>query len=206
MKEDYLWDKTGSDPEIEKLENALQAFRYQETEPPAIHAKIVSFEKKAPRGFFQFAFAFAACAAFVIVSLGVWFQFSSSKTTVVSNLSETITPQKNAESPKVISDEKSDNVFTQKDNSIFTKNEKPKQIAKKKFIKVRKAFPLTNRKSETTEKVIIAKNPILSLTKEEKYAYDQLMLALSITSSKLKLVEDKIYGVDEPNALNKKEQ
>ncbi len=27
MKDDYLWDKTGKDSEIEKLENALQIFR-----------------------------------------------------------------------------------------------------------------------------------------------------------------------------------
>ena len=43
MKEDYLWDKTGSDPEIEKLENALKAFRYQETAPPELPAKNYSF-------------------------------------------------------------------------------------------------------------------------------------------------------------------
>lgn len=52
MKEDYLWDKTGvADPEIERLENALAVFRYQEAEPPALPAKIVPFERKTPRGF-----------------------------------------------------------------------------------------------------------------------------------------------------------
>jgi hypothetical protein len=40
--------------------------------------------------------------------------------------------------------------------------------------------------------------PAVKLTEEEKYAYNQLMLALSITSSKLKLVEDKIYGAENP--------
>ena len=30
MKNNYLWDKTGEDAEIEQLEKTLQVFRYQE--------------------------------------------------------------------------------------------------------------------------------------------------------------------------------
>ena len=48
---------------------------------------------------------------------------------------------------------------------------------------------------------IETKKPTVKLTKEEKYAYDQLMLALSVTSSKLKLVTDKIDGIEEQNAV-----
>jgi hypothetical protein len=40
-----------------------------------------------------------------------------------------------------------------------------------------------------------------TLTAEEKYAYDQLMLALSITGSKLKIVKDKIAGTEDQNAV-----
>ena len=40
MKEDYLWDKTGSDAEIENLENVLKAFRQTDDAPPEIPAKI----------------------------------------------------------------------------------------------------------------------------------------------------------------------
>ncbi len=36
MKEDYLWDKTGENHEIERLENALKMFRYKETAPPSL--------------------------------------------------------------------------------------------------------------------------------------------------------------------------
>ncbi len=66
MKEDYLWNKTGNDPEIEKLENALKAFRYQETAPPALPAKIIPFETKTSRGFFRLAFAFTAFATVLV--------------------------------------------------------------------------------------------------------------------------------------------
>jgi hypothetical protein len=36
----------------------------------------------------------------------------------------------------------------------------------------------------------------VALTQEERYAYHQLMLALSISSSKLKVVQDAINGVE----------
>ena len=93
MKEDYLWNKTGSaDPEIERLENALAVFRYVETEPPALPAKIIPFERKTPGSFFRLAFAFAACAAFVIISLGVWLQFSNKNFEVAKDPTKTIAP------------------------------------------------------------------------------------------------------------------
>ena len=31
MNEEYLWNKTGGDAEIEELENALKAFSYKQT-------------------------------------------------------------------------------------------------------------------------------------------------------------------------------
>jgi hypothetical protein len=40
----------------------------------------------------------------------------------------------------------------------------------------------------------------IQLTKEEKEAYDQLMLALAITGSKLREVKDKVNGLVEPTA------
>ena len=39
MNEEYLWNKTGSDAEIEGLENALKAFSYKQTAPPELPAK-----------------------------------------------------------------------------------------------------------------------------------------------------------------------
>ena len=75
MKEDYLWDKTGENAEIEMLENALQAFRYQETAPPALPAKVLPFKKEHSRKFFHFAMVAAACLGFGLFALGVWVQF-----------------------------------------------------------------------------------------------------------------------------------
>ncbi len=191
MKEDYLWDKTGEDPEIERLETALQMFRYTETSPPALPAKIFPFERKTPRSFFRLAFAFAACAALVIICLGVWFQFSHKKIEVAKDSSETIAPP--------VVEKVSDKTPVEKQtNLIARKIEQSKQSDERKIIKIRKVIPAAAFHNKTIAQNIKVKKPIVRLTKEEKYAYNQLMLALSITSSKLKLVEDKIYGVEEP--------
>src|SRR4028118_1783973 len=99
MKQDYLWDKTGADPEIENLENALAVFRYKETAPPALPAKIIPFKKESPRRSFRFAYAVAACTAFVMIGLGVWFQFSTNETATQESIAQTIEPQSPATSP-----------------------------------------------------------------------------------------------------------
>ncbi len=89
----------------------------------------------------------------------------------------------------------------------------------RKIVKVKQAVPaVENQKnlsarSGKIEKLdnLVAQNiedkkPKVKLTKEEKYAYDQLMLALSITSSKLKLVTDKIENVEEQNVVQENER
>jgi hypothetical protein len=190
MKEDYLWDKTGEDPEIQKLENALQVFRYKEIAPPALPAKIIPFERKTPRKFFRLAFAFAGCAAFVVVSLGVWLQISSETNEVAKDSTETTAPLVSKKVSDEIADEKPDDL-------IVKKVEVPKQFAEQKITKVRRLVPAIVRQNKTIAQNVQVKKPTVKLTKDEKYAYDQLMLALSITSSKLKLVEEKIYGVED---------
>ncbi len=203
MKEDYLWDKTGKDPEIQRLENALRMFRYEETAPPALPAKIIPFERNTPRKFFRLAFAFAACAAFAVFSLGVWLQISSEKIEVAKDSTETLAPQISKKVSDKIADEKPDDL---PNNLVIKKVEVPRQSAEQKIIKVRKFVPATVRQNKTIAQNVQVKKPPVKLTKDEKYAYDQLMLALSITSSKLKLVEEKIYGVEETKNILENER
>ncbi len=196
MKQDYLWDKTGENPEIERLENALKAFRYQEVAPPALPAKVIPFRKETPRNFFRLSFAFTACPAFVIIALGVWFQLSSKKIQVAKDSAETIAPQIDKKNPDEISIKKQNNL-------IVEKTEIPKQSAELKITKIRKAISPIFRQNKTIARNVEIKKPTVVLTKEEKYAYDQLMLALSIASSKLKLVTDKIDGIEKkPSLIN----
>ncbi len=199
MKEDYLWDKTGESPEIERLENALKVFRYQEIAPPALPAKIIPFEKKSPRSFFRFSFASAAFAALMIVCLGVWLQYSPKKIEVAKDSAETVAPQID----KKFSDEIS---VKKQDDLIVEKVETPKQSVKRNIVKIRKIVPTNVRQNNLIARNVEAKKPAVKLTKEEKFAYDQLMLALSITSSKLKLVSDRIDGGEEQNVVLKNER
>lgn len=189
MNEDYLWDKTGEDPEIEKLENALQAFRYRETAPPALPANAVPSEKEKPRGFLKFTFAFATCAACVVILLGVWFQFSSNKIEVAEITPPTVSDEIIVKDPKI--------------TNVSTINNPP-QTVRRNVVKIRKSVLLIARQNKTIARNIKVKNSVVKLTEEEKYAYEQLMLALSITGSKLKLVKDKVQGIEEQNAVLEK--
>ncbi len=199
MKEDYLWNKTGEDPEIERLENALAVFRYQETAPPALPAKIIPFERNTPRGFFRLAFAFAVCVAVAIISLGVWLQISSDKIEVVKDSTKTIAP--------LIAKKLVDETSVKKPNdSIVEKVKIQKQTAERKIIKVRKVVQPIVRQNKLIARNVEVKKPTVRLTKEEKFAYDQLMLALSITSSKFKLVRDKVEGVEMESIVRKNGQ
>jgi cytoskeletal protein RodZ len=95
MKEDYLWDKTGADPDIEKLENALEVFRYKQTAPPELPAKVLPFRKEEPqlpRRIFSFAVAAAACLVFGIIAIGIW-QVLKNNAEAPANLAESTEPE-----------------------------------------------------------------------------------------------------------------
>jgi len=197
MKQDYLWDKTGADPEIENLENALAVFRYKETAPPALPAKIIPFKKESPRRSFRFAYAIAACTAFLMIGLGVWFQISTNEIPTQENFAQTIQPQIPETPPNAAIVEHKAPIVNNAETSPKTTVESPKRISAPKAVRKNKIIPAVVRPTEKKDKNIVAKRSDVQLTKEEQYAYDQLMLALSITSSKLKLVKDKIEGFEE---------
>ncbi len=189
MKEDYLWDKTGEDSEIENLENALQVFRYRETATPELSAKVLPFRKETPRKVFQYAMAAAACVVFAAVGLVVWLQVSKNKTVAGEELAETTVQQINTAFPAVVTVEKPSDLIVEK-----SQNSKPS--FERKAVKVRQTIPAVFRRKETKTQPLKNIKPDVRLTKEEQYAYSQLMLALSITSSKLKMVKDKVEGLE----------
>lgn len=200
MKEDYLWDKTGDDAEIMALENSLAAFRYQETAPPALAQKVFTLEKQPSRGFFRFVFpAFAGFAALVLVLSVAWFQFSGSKRSVaetVSKINIVNRAQKTA----------GNSFVTPRDTvEIVKPAEESKPFIAPKVVKIRQTTaPVVRRREKTVAQNKKFIEPAEPLTKEEQYAYDQLMLALTITGSKLKIVQDKINGIEEQNAVVEK--
>ncbi len=195
MKEDYLWDKTGEDAEIQGLENALKAFRFAETAPPTLPQKVFTVEKAKPRGFFPiFGFGFAALAAVVAIFSVVWFQISDTKIPVV----ETVAEKSDSNPADEIAEEKFDN--TPQFTPVVSAANPPRSI-KKNVVRIRPKTAPSVRPEKALLRNTISKEPPETLTAEEQYAYDQLMLALSITGSKLRIVQDKIKGIEEQNAV-----
>ncbi len=192
MKEDYLWNKTGEDAEIERLENALKAFRYQETAPPILPKQVFVVEKEKPRRFFQFGFAFAAFATVVVIFFAVWFQVSP----VTNNIVENNEPKRD--------DKVADKAIIKESEVTPVKviESKPR-FNRSNVIKTRQTVAPVIRPNNLVARNNKIKEPAETLTAEEKYAYNQLMLALSITGSSLKIVKDKVRGIEEKTAVLK---
>lgn len=134
--------------------------------------------------------------AFVFVSLGVWLQFSGKKIEVAKDSPETI-------APPVIEKISNEAPIKKPDDSIVEKVESPKQSVERNVVKVRKSVPAIVRQNKIFVQNNEGKKPRVKLTKDEKYAYEQLMIALSITSSKFKMVKDKVESVEAENAVRK---
>ncbi len=199
MNQDYLWDKTGDDSEIKELENALHAFRSNETIAPSLPPQIIVVEKQPSRKFFQWGFAFATCASIAFVSIGFWFQITRNPD-IVKNLPPKTSVQNSAPSKTEAIIEAT---VEQQGNLVSTPSSKPtrkksnttNKKRRRNTKRLRKVGSRKNRSRNTMPKVV--------LTKEERYAYEQLMLGLSITSSKLKIVRDKARGVQEKPSIIK---
>lgn len=189
MNEEYLWNKTGGDAEIEGLENALKVFSYKQNATPELPAKTFVITEKPGRRVFRLGFALAFAAAFVVVVSVAWFMVPNRKAGVVRDSAKVIAPQ-----PAVIpavDAPPAPNAELSMQNNIPT---------------IVKARHLARPTAKRTTTVAIQKkdiNPAINLTAEEKYAYGQLMLALSITESKLRIVKDTITGNEEMKTVEK---
>jgi len=175
MNNEYLWEKTGQDHEIEKLEESLAAFRYRETAPPSLPVK-----KTAHRWNWRFTLAFASAAAAMIM-MATWLQIPDSIDT--NNATTTFVLDSEIPEPAPVEIKSVPFQPTAAPARPAARPDRPK--------KNYAAAPLIARSTRTN------KSATASLTREERYAYERLMLALSISSSKLKIARDAIDGVHE---------
>jgi len=187
MYDEYLWNKTGNDAELESVENALSLFRYRETEPPRISAKAAkAVEQRTEGRFWRSGLALAFAAAVAVAASGTLFLIP---TDVPTNMDVAVNGVQLhslslAEIPPI-------------SNTTVVKDAQPKSISA--FAKVRQPSRTSAQLAHRVEKKLINERPQIQLTAEEKNAYDQLMLALSITSSKLKIVKDTVSQINKPN-------
>ena len=183
MNDEYLWQKTGVDPEIEKLEQKLAVFRYRET-PLSVPVVETAIETaRVPRWRISLAFAFAAsviaAVLITVVFLGMAGKNEESVVFVASPDMEVSAP-----APATTDEKKAAPAPIERVVPQFAHNKRSTVI---------RTTPTRDRKPKTEGP---RPSTIASLTEEEKFAYRQLMLALSVSSSKLKIVEDSIKGTE----------
>lgn len=212
MKTDYLWDKTGEDAEIERLENALASFRYRAATTndaaivsPLQTAKVepragrFSFGREfSPRIFsYKFALAASACAAFLLIGFAVRLRISSDKINVADQHAAVVAPVENAS-------QTAESIRVNPNDSPFKNFETDAKSAGRKIVGGKidsRRQPVAASFSRRRKVSPIEKAPAkIQFTDEELYAYNQLKLALSIASSKLKLVRDKAESAQENDA------
>lgn len=190
MKEDYLWNKKGSDAGIEQLENALEQFRFKATESPAIPANVLVLPEKRSLGFFKLGLVFAV--SLVIVGSIIWMRFAT-----ISNSTDHNVLADRGDSQKT-------GVSVQPIEPKHPVTEIPG--AEKHFEKAVHPSRSPTKPIRTIVRRSEIKTQPEKLTQEEKYAYGQLMLALAITGNELKIVRDKINGREERNAADDREK
>jgi hypothetical protein len=182
MNDDYLWDKKGSDAEIEILERELAQFRLR----PQLQAPLISsakqlslFEKLGlllrmrPRlmGATRLLLILGLVSAALLASF-------SPETGVQVAENKTIQPV----------------VLNQLKPAALSAAE----IDQPKIEKVKQSTQLISRKETPSVNVVkrksVARRKPPVLTADEQYAYEQLMLAISITGSKLREVKEMANG------------
>jgi hypothetical protein len=176
MKDEYLWSKEGNDREVERLEDLLSEFRFVPGAAPKL-PPTDSVSVKQPRRTFRWVFAFAT-PAFAALVLAVWFFLPPNDGVVRSRVAETNSAARNYQP----SDSQPTEITTPAGDRKYSNVRKPPPTM------VKTVFRSHRTKRERIES-LVAKN---QLSAEEKYAYDRLMLALSIAGTKLKVVQDTI--------------
>lgn len=189
MNDEYLWQKTGEDPEIAQLENELAVYRYRETDPPVPPVTLVRANGRRWR--FTVAFAAAAFAS-LVVAVMVWVQVTKPSDDDVTFIYQ---PAMETNEPQPLDTKGPE---TQLEPQPVRPEKQP----------VRRGRPDVQTASLAAPRKHVAKShapktAAVTLTKEERYAYQQLMLALSISSSKFNIVRDTINGVQEPESAPK---
>jgi hypothetical protein len=183
MKEDYLWDKTGTDPAIQKLENALSVFQFDESSlqmPVSAHVPA-----EGRRRYFRFlSFGFAAAAACLVVAVISWVLLGRAFNPDKGPIQEQVLTQLGGttlEGPPAVD---------RPDSPVSGEVKPPARTAGHNI----KAPGKPVRPVAVTARAKRRLPAAETFTREEIYAYNQLVLALSITSDKLNLVKEKIPG------------
>lgn len=180
MKNDYLWDKTGTDPEIERLEGLLAEFRY--SVDPAAASNVIEFPGRVRSDLKPWIFSIAACIAVAASALGLWSFYLTGGDAAASDVAQVQTETEEVVLPVIPLAEPETKTKVTAVNPRSPTAARPQKAS------------LRSRSGRAVQQRIKEAHAPSALTKEERFAYNQLMLALSITSSNLQTVRRSIDG------------
>ncbi len=184
---DYLWDRSGEEADIEALEESLKQFRcgkLDDSRPPLPEAST----RRPLTAIFRFAMI-PASAVLAVASIWLFYAPQTDVTLKRETSRETVQRQP-ADVFKPVSTQKT------ADNPLAgTSRAERKIVRKRNPLKIFKRKRPVRRQVGTTTRAVREKG-VPAITEEEEQAYNVLMKALLITSSKLKLVKEKVDGPD----------
>ena len=188
MNEEYLFNKTGEDAEIRHLEETLAAFRYRESDPPPLPLSSVRPHIETKRSFnWRLSFAFALPALAVLVAAGaVWIRSAAPDTTE--------TPVVFIAAPEFRTETPAAPVPVKKSQPLPSAPGPAPKRQRSTFAPVLTARATRTRPKRRTRVDPPGLTTFAGLSKKERYAYEQLMLALSISGSRLRIVKDAVNG------------
>lgn len=191
MSDDYLFDRKGRDPAVEGLEDLLKSYRIDPITPKVSRARIIDLPGKRSSWFrLHYAVGFASVALVVVAAIASVRYIESSRTDYVAN-----SPKESPAIDLPIPNGTLSVAIIDDGRELITK---PPATSSAEVSQPAKLSDRV-RPRPLVAKGFAAKGP--KLTKQEKYAYDQLMVALWITGSKLKVVQDTIDRVDDEKAI-----
>ena len=187
MNSEYLFEKKGSDPDIERMEDLLSAYRIEPVAPALARAELKEVATPSA-GRFRFVFAYAGAFAVFAVLI------TAAVLTIGKFRNQNV--EVTAVSPAVvISDPRPSDVVTSTPPAVVSAQANPAD--KREPLPPRTVKPATIRAVQFAKYVRPRSAVKPKLTAEEQYAYDQVRVALWLAGSKLKVVQDTINRTDE---------
>jgi hypothetical protein len=193
MNTKYLWDKEGNDDEIERLEDALSGYRFQANAVPSLRPAAVVVPARR-FGWLRFSLVAGLAAAMLLIAATAFvldeYRTPKPNDVAVKTNEQPLVMPDTATSPAPV-DQYYIDPIKPGDKPKIDRHYIPPIVKP-----IRKVTPPADNN--------IARNK--KLTKDEKYAYDQLLVALWLTGSKLKVVQDTINRVDDKKSFTDKNE
>jgi hypothetical protein len=190
MKSEYLFSKEGSDDEIERMEALLSVYRIESVAPALQRAAVA--EEHSTRPGFRFLFAYIgvigslAVVAIIFISVLTWQDGKSVDVTAISP-AVVISP--------VTAGDDSVSEYPSGESIAVPAQTTP---GSDRPAAIRAAYARSSRSVSKFQRRV---STAPKLTAEERYAYEQVKVALFLAGSKLKVVQDTIDRTDD-NAKN----